>query len=308
MARHYLVFVHGIGERQPDKPSKESHLEADVVLNQSYANLWNNLAQNFEQSTSSKFNKAFAPVYTDWHTEQINLAESTIYNAAFPELAKRKWSLIRPLRNFATFFLGDVIAYVSKDVNVIRRTVWNQMWDQLQRPLKEENATYSIIAHSLGTVVAFDYLFYLLKHDKLFVEELNPGMAISPEDRQLLRQRFRFFFTMGSPIGLFMLREGRLWADGEPFQKIYNPIRGENCTWLNFYDSKDIIAYPLKGLFNTNRDSNQDCLPEDIPVWSGWTPFGAHTNYWKNKEVARRIVETLSQSPKLIDGELWSPG
>lgn len=295
MSKHYLIFVHGIGERQP-QPSKKSHEETDNATFKNYSILWNNLAQASAQS-GCDFKEQFTPIYTDWHTEQIHKAEATIYNAAFPDLAQRHFSLLRPMQNFATFFLGDVIAYVSKDVNVIRRTVWKQIWDQLKQPLREEGATYSIVAHSLGTVITFDYLYHLLKLDELFVKELNPEMEVSESDRALLRERFRHFFTMGSPIGLFMLREGQLWAEGEPFKSIYNPIRGHGCTWLNFFDNKDLIAYPLKDIFNVNCAGNHQCLPEDIPVWTGWTPAGAHNHYWKNKDVAARMAQALTRYP-----------
>ncbi len=296
MPRHYLVFVHGIGERETGKSAHKSHIEANYQLIKSYTTLWNHLSTAFSKSIGDKFENHFAPVYTDWHTEQIHRTENAIHNAAFPDLTEQKLSLIRPLRNFATFFMGDVIAYVSKDVNLIRRTVWQQMWDQLKQPLREEGATYSIIAHSLGTVVTFDYLYALLRLDELFVSELNPEMGISAEDRRLLRERFRHFFTLGSPIGLFMLREGKLWADCTPFNAVYNPVRGCGRSWTNFYDRKDVIAYPLQNIFAINANENQGCMLEDVPVWAGWTPFSAHTNYWKHPGVAARIVKTLRQT------------
>lgn len=298
MPKHYLIFVHGIGERQSNQRSQVAHKQAEKEQINSYTTLWNNLAQAYAQTSNGAFGDRFVPIYTDWHTEQIHLAQATIYNEAFPDLAKQKISLFRPLRNFATFFVGDVIAYVSEDVNVIRRTVWQQIWQQIKEPLKHEQATYSIISHSLGTVIMFDYLFKLLRDDELFVTELNPEMEISLEDKRLLKERFCHFFTLGSPIGLFMLRQGSLWDNNDPFRAVYNPIRGNGHVWLNFYDRKDLIAYPLQNLFNHNPE-NEGCQLEDKPVWAGFTSLGAHTNYWKNRELAGAIAKTLVETKPL---------
>jgi hypothetical protein len=279
MAKHYLVFIHGMGEAQP------SPIE-------SYERLWNSLASEFDKIVNGNFSQKFDSVYTNWHTERLFQAETTIFNRAFPELVDRKLSPLRALRKFVTFFLGDVVAYVSEDVNFIRRTVWQQMWEKLEIPLKEEEATYSIIAHSLGSVIGFDYLFSLFKKDELFVPPPKPDM--SSEERELLKERFCHFFSFGSPIGLFMMQKGSLWDDDEPFSTIYNPVRGQGRVWRNFYDRDDLIAYPLAQLFSINQQENKDCLLEDISLETGFLVFDAHTNYWQNQELARGIVRVIA--------------
>jgi hypothetical protein len=307
MAKHYLIFIHGIGERQPEQPLKQGNDKADKAQNESYDQLWHNLAKGYEHLVNGEFEQDFAPIYTDWHTERIHNAEATIFNKAFPELVKpNALSIMRPLRNFATFFLGDVVAYVSEDVNFIRRTVWQQMWAQLEQPLKE-GATYSILAHSLGSVVAFDYLFSLFnpQQPELFVPKPDP--AARPEDIHLepvhypdseelglLQNNFRHFFTFGSPVGLFMLRKGSLWMEGTPFGSAYNPIKEQGRVWLNFYDREDLIAYPLSELFQLNPENPHSYLPADIAINTGFTPYDAHVNYWQNKDMAEKIVRVIA--------------
>jgi hypothetical protein len=279
MAKHYLVFIHGMGEA---KPSPE----------EDYDKLWNNLATEFDETVNGNFSGEFERVGTNWHTERLFKAETTIFDNAFPELVERKLSPLRALRKFLTFFLGDVVAYVSEDVNFIRRTVWQQMWEKLEIPLKEENATYSIIAHSLGSAIAFDYLFSLFKKNELFVPEPKPN--ITPEEIGLLQDQFRHLFTFGSPIGLFMMQKGSLWDDEEPFSTIYNPVRSQGRVWRNFYDRDDLIAYPLAQLFSLNQQDNQDCQLEDISVETGFLVFDAHTNYWQNQKLAREIIKVIA--------------
>ncbi|NJO93940.1 MAG: lipase family protein [Hydrococcus sp. RM1_1_31] len=215
---------------------------------------------------------------------------------------------MRGIRGFMTFFLGDVIAYVSEDVNFIRRTVWKQIWEKLEQPLKQ-GATYSIIAHSLGAAIAFDYLFHLFNpknpNDFSFIPKPDPSarpedknlepITVTPSELKLLRGQFRHFFTMGAPIGLFMMRKGTLWMEGESFVKLINPVRGEGRSWYNFWDSEDAIAYPLAKLFQKNPANAAQNLV-DIPVETGFLIFDSHTRYWSNKDVAQTIASTITSS------------
>lgn len=279
MAKHYLVFIHGMGENYT-RPEK------------SYDRLWKNLAIEFDDLVKGDFAQEFQEVYVNWHTPQLFNAEMTILKNAFPELPGSKLSPVRALRNFVTFFIGDVVAYVSEDVDFIRRTVFQRMWQELEKPLKEENVTYSIIAHSLGSLIAFDYLFSLFKKDELFIAD--PISDINEEEKKLLQDQFRNLFTFGSPIGLFMMQKGDLWDNEEPFTSIFNPVRGAGRMWRNFYDKNDLIAYPLAKLFSINQQDNRHCLLEDILVKNGFLIFNTHTNYWQNRKLARSIMNIIA--------------
>ncbi len=152
MKKHYLIFIHGIGEPQPDENP-----------NSSYDDLWERLIQKSGIS-KEEFEGLFGRIYTNWHIDPLQKAGHTIFDAAFSQLEKQLFNPMRGIRGFISFFLGDVIAYVSEDVNFIRQTVWTQIWKDLKQPL-EQGATYSIIAHSLGSVIAFDYLFHLFRSE-----------------------------------------------------------------------------------------------------------------------------------------------
>jgi hypothetical protein len=284
MAKHYLIFIQGLGEQvaEPADPG--------------YTQFWSYLAQTYKQTVGSGFTSEFASIYTNWHTEQLRWVEQAIFAKAFPELINDH-SAVNPLRNLTTFFMGDVIAYLSKNVNFVQRTIWQQIWPALKQPL-QEGATYSIVAHSLGSVIAFDYLTGLFHTEKPRIFSHEPqlcgctDMAVSEKDLCLLQERFRHFFTLGSPIGLFMLRQGSLWVEGIPFRAIDNPVRGGDRQWINFYDPEDIIAYPVKSLFRLNPE-NHDCFLEDIPVQTGLPPLEAHTHYWQNRDIAEKIMSLL---------------
>ncbi|WP_341528750.1 hypothetical protein WKK05_05350 [Nostoc sp. UHCC 0302] len=294
MVKHYLIFIHGIGERKPsDKP------------NSSYDQLWERLIKKSGISKEA-FESKFGRIDTNWHVDPLQKAANTIFDTAFPNLQNQPINPMRGIRGFITFFLGDVVAYVSEDVNFIRRTVWKQIWQDLEKPLKE-GATYSIIAHSLGTIIAFDYLFHLFKpdhpNDFSFIPESDPAarpedsnleeIKISPEELRRLREQFRHFFTMGSPIGLFMMRKGSLWMTGKPFTKLYNPVQGTERSWHNFWDSEDAIAYPLAELFKIDSE-NQNQKLVDVPVETGFLILDSHTGYWTNENVAQKIANVIA--------------
>ncbi len=305
MSKHYLIFIHGIGE-----------LKANDRTALGYEKLWQQLIKQ-SGLTAAEFNERFGRIEVIWHVDQLQSAEATLSKTAFPDLNSSSWNPIDRIRSFMNFFIGDVAAYVSEDVNFIRRTVWNQIWNycdpetnQTFPQLLESGATYSIIAHSLGTVIAFDYLFDLFNPEspKLFVPA--PNVEKRPEDRQLtvqdhvssamatetlqlLQKRFRHFFSMGSPIGLFLMRKGALWAEGEPFAEAYNPVRREGRAWCNFWDSDDPIAYPLAKLFGKNIQ-NAECKLLDIAVETGWI-LSAHVDYWKNRTVAKEILRWIEE-------------
>jgi hypothetical protein len=305
MSKHYLIFIHGIGE-----------LEGNDASPSGYKTLWNLLIKQSGLTTEA-FNQQFGRIDVIWHDGTLYEAEKTISKTCFPNL---KPGFLRPmdrLRSFMTFFIGDVAAYVSEDVNFIRRTVWEQIWQKYQddgksfKQLLEDGATYSIVSHSLGTVIGFDYLFDLFNPDgsKLFVP--TPDFEKRPEDRHLngaerslsamaegeldlLKNGFRHFFSMGSPIALFLMRKGCLWSDENPFTTVYNPVRMEGRVWCNFWDSEDLIAYPIADLFAKNPE-NSECKLLDVAVETGWV-FSAHVDYWKNSTVAKTILEWISAS------------
>lgn len=195
MAKHYLIFIHGMGERKPDENPFAS-----------YDDLWERIIKK-SGIGREEFESRFGQIYTDWHVDPLQKAANTLFDAAFPQLQKQPINPMRGIRGFITFFLGDVVAYVSEDVNFIRRTVWKQIFQELKQPL-EQGATYSIIAHSLGSAIAFDYLFHLFypkdPDDFSFIPKPDPTarpedknleeITLSPEEIKRLRKQFRHFW------------------------------------------------------------------------------------------------------------------
>lgn len=290
MTKHILFFIHGMGESYSEN-------QYDV--------LWTGIAKAYCEQCQVPidiFNNQFERVFINWQSVTSD-AEITIFDAAFPQLEVTQKKLpfsdvmhpIRAIRKFITFFMGDVAAYVSENDNNIRSTVWQQM-----EPYVSKGLPYSIIAHSLGSIIVFDYLFNLFEENHLFLpqsEGLEYQSELSPNKISQLGVNFRHLFTLGSPIGLFLLRKGDLWKDGKKFNSIKNPVnddieKGIKRTWLNFYDEQDVIAYPLENLFSLNTTRPKGPI-KDILVNTGWFAVDSHTRYWENQQVAVEISQVL---------------
>ena len=271
MTKHKLIFIHGMGEGSSRK---------------SYEILWNNIKKNLQNPNN--FTKNYERIDVEWQTVTYK-AEKKIFNSAFPKVdpsfTPSAFSVFQPIkaaRWFMTFYVGDIIAYTAdpENTNGIRKGVWEQIKAHCK------TGPYSILAHSLGSIIAFDYLYKLFETDTLLFPDGGNTKIDSFKDH------FRHLFTFGSPIGLFLLRQGKLWANNQPFSTIKNPVP-KGCTWLNFYDKQDVAAYPLKRLFATNK-ANKGLPLEDIEVQTGNLVFDSHTDYWENDELAINIASVLS--------------
>jgi len=74
--------------------------------------------------------------------------------------------------------------------------------------------------------------------------ELNSGFS-SLVDNLVL------FYTLGSPLAFYYLREWGNYSIKVPSDKIlkYYPSLKGFGGWFNFYSKHDLFAYPLNGLF-----------------------------------------------------------
>jgi hypothetical protein len=282
MIKHSLIFLHGMGTSNPGK---------------NYEKLWKKIAVNYERSRQLKsgtFEMLFKPVFVNYHQTTAS-AKKDIFDAAFPGIAL---SPIRPLRHFVTFYLGDVTAYVSENDNNISGTVWQQI------KAATIDGPYSLIGHSLGSVIAFDFLYQLLERDRLFLPKPDFASLESQQEieefasnKTRVQKNFRNLFTLGSMVGLFMMRAGELWRNDAAFSQIINPIRqlGENdiCrSWLKFYDKEDVLAFPLENLFDLNPNNIYRSI-EDVEIQTGNLVYNSHTNYWGNDKLAAKIAASF---------------
>ena len=124
-----------------------------------------------------------------------------------------------------------------------------------------QNKNAVIIAHSLGSVIAFDYVFCF--RDKC---RLDKDITI------------KSFITLGSPIPLFTS------AMGHPDSDLQLPPNVKK--WVNILSPKDGIARYARPFFKN--------IPiEEHEVFTGFFPLQAHAGYWKNKQTASLIADEV---------------
>lgn len=126
--------------------------------------------------------------------------------------------------------------------------------------LESPGAPLLIVAHSLGTIVASNYIW----------------------DNRARLQNLRGLITMGSPLALYA---GRYADFGQAIDMQGQP-------WVNLLYPSDVIGWPLRDL---NRSYNLQ-VTEDIILNPGWltgkSPV-SHTHYWGSGEVAAIVGDMV---------------
>lgn len=177
---------------------------------------------------------------------------------------------------------GDVIISLSDNstANKIRQGLKNKILEyyQNQQPLY-------IVAHSLGTVYAFDVVNELIS-DNEFYDRDDP-----------LTWPVQGMVTMGSPLGLSMFRNtGRNDA--------HNLGGGSySFSWRNYYDVSDpVVSGNIFGEhitdFQIAEDFQKDAADQgwfikDFPVSTGKSWLLAHTAYWEDDAVGDGIISMM---------------
>lgn len=202
--KHYVIFVHGIGEQRRGE-SEQFRLR---ILNAFQAEA-RRQGKKTPASNDLVWEEAFWADVTQ--PDQVALKTGT--------------GLEGVLRGFLVSHLGDAVAYSKLPFPPDKYSAIQARFAQAVRKLSdlvpepETPAPLTMIAHSLGAVIASDGIY-----------DLNKAGAF-PDNLAL-----QHFFTLGSPVALYGLRYGL-----ENFNKPIRPKR-----WINFYYPQDPIGYPLR--------------------------------------------------------------
>lgn len=173
-----------------------------------------------------------------------------------------KWNLIAksvdPLVIQIMFYVKD-----KGDKKTIKKghmSILKEIENAFKKACSNKPEKTVIIAHSLGSVIAFDYVFGFRKY------RLDPKINVEA------------LITLGSPIPMFTSAMGYV----ESKVKLPANIR----RWINILDPDDGVARYCKRYFKNIK-------VEDIEVNTGWLPLSSHANYWRDKEVAELIADKL---------------
>ncbi len=187
--------------------------------------------------------------------------------------------VILRLRARVVPFVGDILAYQRPDAKQLIGQELDTALTRLRAAAPATDATIplTVIGHSLGTVIASDYLW-------------DRGQR--PDGFTL-----RNFFTLGSPMAFYALRYGS--GRVEEFDKPL-AIAPPGC-WVNCYHPADPVATPLRRL----NPAYQAAVLHDAEIRNA-SLITAHTSYWKDAKVHEVIGEKLALDWAEANG-VWTP-
>lgn len=235
-----LIFIHGIGE-QKEKYSLK---------------LFNNIASFYGKKTEIRHCEI---LWDDVLEDLIKRYKEYEYGpkktSIWGKLVTRKMD---PLALQVMYYLKDKGDKNTGEMNILKR-----IHEEFEKIHKYGNKDDIIVAHSLGSVIAFDYVFGFRKQYK-YSEQAN----------------LRALVTLGSPIPMFTAAMGYVESDLELPQNVKK--------WVNILDKDDGVARFCKPFFKNIN------IKERRVATSVW-PIKAHTNYWKKKSVARIIAKEINK-------------
>ena len=310
MVPHPVIIIHGMGESHTPGYSQAfqdrlaTQLDAAPGQLRFYEVNWSDIGRVEERDLLDT--KGILP--QSWFSfNPFNLLGMAA------ETADKLSGFSNDLRRFLVTSVGDVFTYLTP---IGKREIQDRLKLRILAARDDQIRAgvavpyISIVAHSLGSVVAYDLARYF---------------ELTPEGRQEIgAARLANFFSFGSPLALFSLLEYKqeqasaanrqgLLADGQTDREYRHPYSRRGIAldlpegkWLNFYDQQDPLATPLNAVYASapvppNGRPSSPVI--DIAVQTG--VLHSHTRYWENgevtEEIAKQLNATLAALPQRSD-------
>jgi hypothetical protein len=189
------------------------------------------------------------------------------------------------IRKFIISHFGDALAY--QRVPVPGGDVYTLLHVRIRAhlaALREQmggDRPIVVLAHSLGSTIISNYTWDEQKHP-------SAGASAVEQMRTLAG-----LVTFGSNIPLFTLGLPEVVAIRFPGDMI-GPGAAAAAKWLNFYDSDDVFAFPLRPL----SPSYAAAVAADIEINVGgllasWNPL-SHDEYWTDNDFTAPVAKLIA--------------
>lgn len=187
--------------------------------------------------------------------------------------------------------LGDVIAYEASHDDTVYREI-HACLDACLSDLAQGSAAgrlpdgyapLTVIGHSLGSVIASDYLW---DHTRA-----RGSLHQLEEHRMVIKN----IVLLGSPMALYALRNNPHADKATLASSLTSPVCVEPGTglWLNLFDAQDLVALPLKPI-KAYAEAGVIDRPVNVGnLLTSWNP-ASHIGYWTSDEVAVLIGSKLA--------------
>ena len=180
----------------------------------------------------------------------------------------------------AVDLVGDVVIALKN--NSIAAEIRDRFTKKILDIYETGNPCY-VVAHSLGSVYAFDVINELIRKDGLFERDKRRTWPVQG------------LVTIGSPLGLSLFKRNKLAKLG-PGRKFFR--------WFNFWDRTDPVisgsfyGKPQQGYQIAERfphaDPDSGWFVQDRVVDTGKVWLLAHVGYWEHPAIGDDIVTLIS--------------
>ncbi|MFZ5875655.1 MAG: hypothetical protein ACOYXU_04505 [Nitrospirota bacterium] len=188
------------------------------------------------------------------------------------------------MRAFAMRFMGDVIAYQGA---AVYQEIHRRLTDALRTRVNPASGHLTIVAHSLGTVIASDFVF---DHTRRAGTKFREHFGVDVVN----------LFTLGSPLAFYAATSpGRVaggFGSGRVLDGFDEPLRLESDrgVWVNIYSDDDVVGYPLKRINAAYAEAvTADVVTDAGNLLTRWNPL-SHGAYWTEPAVIAMIAEKLA--------------
>ena len=204
---------------------------------------------------------------------------------------------------FLREYMGDVYFWATYEETAEkhqkRRAILTHCANYVEHVLRTDCERVVIVAHSLGSTIAFDTILELERRN----QALSKSSSISNTTLIPLK-KIQHFITMGSPIDKIHYFFENQTSNYHRYNRIVEDIRGDISTspflqakkphihWINFWDKADIIS----GSLQTPEGKMESSLRVDNHQISSFHfpfPGEAHLAYFENKKVIKTIYQSL---------------
>ena len=288
-----LAYLHGMGDQPPDFAD-----DTFAELKSRFANHIRNVHPNNPQEELVTAGVHWAPVFAN--------IQGTLWQRLIAG-GDMDW---RKARRFMVHFLGDAAGYQPNSGSTGRYEEVHRIVARGFHNLKDEagpDAPLAVMAHSLGAMIASNYIWDLQKPNLLDPAVLAEMGVTNLASASPLEQgkTFTLFFTLGTTIPVWSLRYSNPdfgTPIAVPAPGLLPPYSTLPAGWWNFYDVDDILGYPLREL----NALYQAVVTEDVEVsvgsfFTGWSPL-SHTSYDEDRNVLGPIALKLAQTWRTMNG------
>lgn len=204
------------------------------------------------------------------------------------------WLLLWALQAFLRDFMGDVQQWTTYQENDTKNQTREAILDRSRAVLThvlghKDCSEVTIVAHSLGSTIAYDSICRLVREVKAGVD-----VALRPDSANQRLKRLKYFISAGCPIDkIYFFFESRrlqfkeLSAMLEHQRSDIGAGQLQDMLWLNFYDQGD----PISGtVFSVNPALSLSPCVQNIEVSSYAMPtVASHGGYFEHVDVLGQI-------------------